>query len=198
MPIASFAWSGGTCRHCGCRIPAWLLYVEIAAVGLAVISVILGQGTAETWFTAMFLWGLLTLVVTDLLWFRLPDILTGLLFVTAMTLSWLTGHPDLPHAISGAAIGSGVFLALQLGYKAQRGREGLGTGDVKLMAGLGAALGPWELPLMLLIASLAALASAIVGSLVSRRPLKATRPFPFGASLAAAAGILWCLTRLPA
>ena len=198
VPIASFAWSRGTCRHCGARIPAWLLYMEITSVGLAVISVILGHGAIETWVTALFLWVLLTLIATDLLWFRLPDILTALLFVLVMFLSWQTGHPSVSEAVSGAVIGSGAFLVLQIGYKALRGREGLGTGDVKLMAGLGAALGPWNLPLMLLIASLAALASTVADSLVSRRPMTATRPLPFGASLAAATGFLWCLMRLPA
>ena len=198
VPVASFALSRGRCRHCGAPVPPWLLYMEITAAGLAVIAVILGSGAAETWLTAALLWTLLTLAVTDLLWFRLPDLLTGLLLCLALALAWLTGRPDLSDALWGAVIGSSVFLVLQLGYRALRGRDGLGTGDIKLMAGLGAALGPWDLPLMLLTASLAALASAVAGSVASRRPLAATRPLPFGAALAGATGLLWCLLRLPA
>lgn len=197
VPILSFALSRGRCRQCGAVIPAWLLYMEIVAVGLAVIAVILGDGAVATWVSAAFLWVLMTLAVTDLLVFRLPDALTALLAGLAVALSWVTGYPDLAHAIWGAIIGSGIFLLLKLGYRALRGREGLGMGDVKLMAGLGAALGPLNLPLMLLIASLAALTATVAESLASRKTLKATRPLPFGAFLCAATAILWVLLRIP-
>lgn len=196
IPILSFAMQAGRCRHCGAAIPAWFLYVEIAAIGLAVIAVILGGNAVSVWLTAVFLWLLLALTAADLVWFRLPDLLTAALFVCALTLAWWAGDPGVSGALAGALAGSGTFLALRIVYRALRGREGLGMGDVKLMAGLGAALGPYDLPLMLLTASLTALAVAGVGRLRSGKALSPTRPLPFGAALCAATGMIWVLLRV--
>ncbi|WP_135507067.1 prepilin peptidase [Roseovarius aestuariivivens] len=198
VPILSFVLAQGRCRSCGAAIPPWLIYAEILATGLAVIAVILGQQLADTWLTALFLWLLLTLVITDLLWFRLPDALTLPLIATALALSLITGQPPLTDALLGALIGSGVFIILRVGYRVIRRREGLGLGDIKLMAGLGAAIGSWNLPAMLLTASLAALAVAAAGRLRSRNALRASRPLPFGAALAAATAMQWVLLQLPA
>lgn len=190
VPVLSFALTAGRCRHCGSVIPPWSLYMEIGAVGGAVIAILLGHGPAEIWLYALFLWLLQALVATDLLWFRLPDLLTGALLATALTLAWVTGLPGLPDALWGAVIGAGAFWLLRWGYHRVRGREGLGLGDVKLMAGLGAALGPYTLPLMLLLASLTTLAVALTGRLQSPRALSPTRPLPFGAALAAATAVI--------
>ncbi|WP_198389267.1 prepilin peptidase [Roseovarius faecimaris] len=191
VPVLSFTLSAGRCRHCGAAIPPWLLYMEIGAVGAAVIAAILGQTPLEIWLFAAFLWVLLALLASDLMWFRLPDPLTGALFILALAIAWGTVRLSLSQALWGAVIGVAVFAALRWGYRALRGREGLGLGDVKLMAGLGAALGPHDLPLMLLLASLAALAAALAGRLQSPQSLRPTRPLPFGAALAAATMVLW-------
>ncbi|RFP86714.1 prepilin peptidase [Rhodobacteraceae bacterium 63075] len=196
IPLVSFSLSAGHCRSCGAPIPPWLLDMEILAIGCAVVAIILSQTTTEAWLSAIFLWVLLTLVASDLLSFRLPDPLTGTLLVTALTLAWLTPHVTLAGALLGAAIGAGTFWLLRWGYYRLRGREGLGMGDVKLMAGLGAALGPYELPLMLLLASVTALAVALAGRARSPHALRPTRPLPFGAALAAASAVLWVSLRL--
>lgn len=196
IPILSFVLTAGRCRHCGARLPPWLLYMEISATGLAVIAAILGQTPAEIWIYALFLWVLLALIACDLIWFRLPDLLTAMLLIIALALSWFTLLLPLPQALLGGAVGVGSFWAIRWGYRRLRGREGLGLGDVKLMAGLGAALGPYDLPLMLLLASLSALAVALVGRARSDRALRATRPLPFGAALAAATGVLWIVRHL--
>lgn len=197
VPVLSFAITAGRCRHCGAAIPPWLLYAEIAAIGLAVIAAIIGGTAAGIWLSALFLWLLLSLTVTDLLWFRLPDLLTGALFVTALGLSLATGYPPITAALAGAAIGSGSFLALRLAYHAWRGREGLGLGDIKLMAGLGAATGPWLLPHMVLLAALAALAAALAGRYSEHGAFDRFRALPFGAALAVSCGVLWVLARVP-
>lgn len=194
VPVLSFALGAGRCRHCGAAIPPWLLYMEIGAVGAAVIAAIIGQGPLEAWLHAAFLWILLALLACDLMWFRLPDLLTGALLVVALATAWATARPTLPEALWGAVLGVAAFAALRWGYRALRGREGLGLGDVKLMAGLGAALGPHDLPLMLLLASLTTLAAALAGRLRSRHALNATRPLPFGAALAAATAVIRVLS----
>lgn len=83
--------------------------------------------------------------------------------------------------------GAGAFLAIRWIHAALRGREGLGLGDVKRMAGIGAALGWAALPLVALLAALAALAVAGLG----RPALTAETEIPFGACLAASAAVLW-------
>lgn len=197
IPLVSFALARGRCRSCAAPIPRWLPLMEIAALALALLAVVLGRTPAEIALFAGLLWTLLALAAADLMWFRLPDPLTATLLVLALACAYVTGWPPLPLALWGAAIGAGSFLAIRIGYHRLRHREGLGLGDVKLMAGLGAALGPLDLPLMVLTAALCALAAALAGRVTSPEALSATRPMPFGAALAAAGGVIWAVARLP-
>lgn len=188
IPVLSYLTARGRCRQCGTAIPRWLLGIELAAIGTAIIAVLLGSTAGQMLAIAAVLWLLLALAGADLLWLRLPDILTGALLACALGWVLLTsGDPGA--ALIGAALGAGSFLALRLGYMALRGREGLGLGDVKLMAGLGALTGPWDLPLMVLIAALAALA----GSALSPGGLRGSRALPFGAALCAAGAVVWLM-----
>ncbi|CUH63471.1 Pectic enzymes secretion protein OutO [Thalassovita gelatinovora] len=194
LPVLSFGLTRGRCRHCGAAIPPVTLYSEIIATGAAILAVLAGGGTIDIWLSAGFLWLLLVLTLCDLQWFRLPDLLTGMLFLITLGMAVRGGAMD--QALIGAGLGAGAFLALRLGYHAIRGREGLGLGDVKLMAGLGAFAGPLDLPLLVLIAAFGALAVAGGGYLLDRTaqdtPL-AVRKLPFGSALCAAAAILWLL-----
>ncbi|MEZ5714077.1 MAG: prepilin peptidase [Paracoccaceae bacterium] len=198
VPIASFALSRGRCRSCGAAIPAWFLYLEIACAGLGLIAALLAPTPALAWAGAAFLWLLPALAAADLTRFRLPDPMTLGLLLAALALSLLGGGPPLSLALWGAVAGVGSFLLVRIGYRWLRGREGLGLGDVKLMAGLGAALGPELLPTMVLLATLAALATALLHALRSGGgQLGPTRALPFGAALAAATAAIWIAQRLP-
>jgi len=197
VPGLSFLINAGRCRQCGAAIPPWLLYMEIAATGLAVIALVGTRDAGLAWLVAGFLWCLLALIVCDLRSLRLPDLLTGALFVLALALSARIGMAGLGEALIGALVGAGAFWAIRAAYQILRGREGLGLGDVKLMAGLGAALGPLDLPLMVLLASLASLAAALTGIVTTGQRPAATTPLPFGAALAAAGGLLWVARHLP-
>lgn len=190
VPIGSYLALRGRCRHCGAPIPPVTLHAEIAATGLGVLAVIAAAGGAETLLVALVLWCLLALVLCDLLWFRLPDVLNAALLALALAWAVLWGHGPGP-ALLGGALGAGSFAALRWGYAALRGRAGLGLGDVKLMAGVGALSGPFDLPLVVLLAALAALAVAGLQRVRDARALRATRALPFGAALAAAAAAVW-------
>ena len=198
VPILSFALARGRCRHCNVQLPSWLLYVELIATGLAVFAVILAPTVLLAWAFALFLWLLMALSLSDLLHFRLPDLLTGALLIVALFLSWLTGAPAFVDALIGSAIGAAAFFVIRLTYRALREREGLGLGDVKLMAGLGAALGWYDLPLMVLLAALASLAAALIGTIsAGKSALSPTRALPFGAALCAATAALWIAQKFP-
>lgn len=202
VPVLSFLWLRGRARCCGAALPGWLLHCEITAGFLGLFAVLLAPDPAALLALALGLWLLLALALTDLLWLRLPDPLTAALLVLALGLPLLPGAglggPGPGAALLGAALGAGSFWALRLGYRRWRGREGLGLGDVKLMAGLGALAGPWDLPLLVLLAALAALGLAAAEALLrGRGALAGARAMPFGAALSAAAAALW-LVRLAA
>ena len=209
LPVLSFTLNRGCCRYCGAAIAPWHLYTELAALGLAALALGLGGSAPEIALTALALWLLWVLALCDLLWFRLPDILTATLALLA--LAWAGAvqislipappHPLLPQTIGQALTGGGIGVAslwlLRLGYQYLRNRAGLGLGDVKLMAGLGGLTGAWLLPHLLLLAALLALAGAVISARCQRRALKASRALPFGAALCASAALIWLLARLP-
>lgn len=208
IPILSFVVSAGRCRHCAAAIPPWHLYVELAAVGLAGLAWAQGGTALETALIAVVLWLLLALLVCDLLWFRLPDGLVAALLLVALAQAAAVqakilmppGHVLLPHnlmeALVGGLLGSASFWLIRAAYRHLRKRQGLGLGDVKLMAGLGALVGPWLLPHLVLLAALIALVGAATQALCQKRRLAATRALPFGAALAVATALIWTGSQL--
>lgn len=185
IPLASWLMLRGRCRTCGAAIPPVLFYAELLATGAAVLAVLAGGGALQVVLSALWLWLLIALALSDLTWFRLPDLLTGALAVVGIALS-----PAGPGAaLLGAALGVGSFAALRWGYHRLRGRAGLGLGDVKLMGGLGAYAGPWDLPLLVLTGAVLGLGLA----LLQGGGLRGSRALPFGAALCAAGACMWLL-----
>ncbi|SFL05231.1 Type IV leader peptidase family protein [Shimia haliotis] len=162
--------------------------MEIAAFGVAILVVVTRFGPVpaqDLILNMLLLWVLITLFATDVLWMRLPDVLTLTLCVVAVLLA-----NDKVAAFFGGALGVAVFAGLRWGYWKIRGREGLGLGDVKLMAGLGALSGPLDLPLLVLVAALLALAGA-AGLRLSGRKIDGTTAVPFGAFLVVSGMLIW-------
>jgi len=197
VPILSFLILRGRCAHCAAAIPPRLFEAELAGLALGGLAAWAGLGLAG----AAVLWCLLALILADLWYFRLPDMLTGALFVLALAVPALPPGLDGPAlarlglALAGAGVAAGLFLALALAYRALRGRDGMGAGDIRLMAGIGALVVPaagWTgLAMVTLIAGLAGLGLGAVQSLRRRRPLRHGMRLPFGAFLAMAAIPVW-------
>jgi leader peptidase (prepilin peptidase) / N-methyltransferase len=192
VPVLSYLWLRGHCRHCGAAIPARLWQAESAGLGLGLAAALLAPDPGAALAAALWLWCLLALALTDLRVFRLPDPLTATLLGLGIAVSW----PDWAGAGLGAALGAGAFLVLRLGYRATTGREGMGLGDVKLMAGIGAGLGPLALPWVALIAAGSALLLAALRAWRRKRRLRRLGRIPFGAYLAGAAVAVWIVQRL--
>lgn len=192
VPILSWLWLRGRCRHCGAPIPSWLIRAEVEGAALGALAAALVPDMPQALWAALWLWTLQALALADLRHFRLPDPLTLTLALAALAMAW----PDWPGAVLGAAAGAGAFAAVRLGYRLLAGREGMGLGDVKLMAGIGAGLGWTALPLVALLAASGALIVAVLRAARPGRRLRRHEAVPFGAWLAAAAVAVWAIDRL--
>ena len=163
IPILSYLILRGRCRACGVRFSPRYALVEALVAGLAVLLWWrFGSGPAEAPVAlrlARFAYGfafagvLTVLSFLDLDTKRLPDVIT-LPSVAVFFLAGL-GLPEVPwlDRLIGAAAGYGVIWAISTAYYYSTGREGLGLGDAKLLAVIGAALGWRALPLVIFAAS---------------------------------------------
>ena len=186
IPLFSWVGAGGQCRHCGEDIP--LLY-PLLEVGCAILFLSIAVVYSEP-MTAMGLslmcWFLLALAVIDYRHFLLPDCLTltllwsGLLFTAFQT-------PDLlVDSVAGAVAGYGVFYALNRFWLLFRKTNGLGLGDAKLLAALGAWVG-WEpLPAICLLSALLGIALYVY----RRSTGEVMAYIPFGMPLALGGGVM--------
>ena len=138
--------------------------------------------------TALLFWCLIALFYSDLVAFRLPDPLTLALLLIGLALAVL--QDTVRDGLLGALVGVTAFWLIRLAYQIWRGREGLGLGDVKLMAGIGATVGWAGLPVVTLIAALMALGVALAQAAFSKNLPDARTKLPFGSFLCGAAGIV--------
>ncbi|WP_017667261.1 prepilin peptidase [Sandarakinorhabdus sp. AAP62] len=188
VPLLSHLLQRGRCRHCGVAIAArhWQIELAAAVIGAGLLWRFPGvNGLA----LALAGWWLLTLLILDAEHQWLPDALTLPLIPFALLLPEAPWGLPLDQRLWGAGLGFAGLWLVGLGYRRLRGRDGLGGGDPKLLAGLGALLGGWSLPF--LITGAAALGLALAGWDQFRgRPVNATTRLPFGALLAGVALVL--------
>jgi leader peptidase (prepilin peptidase)/N-methyltransferase len=183
IPLLSFAILRGRCRHCGGKVARFHPAVELAAVAVA-LGAALASPSETLWADCIFGWLLLALAWIDWRTHLLPDVLTLPLIMIGLAQAWWA-RDDLTDSLIGAAVGYLIVWSLSLGYRWLRGRDGIGLGDAKVLAAAGAWVG-WEgLPLILLGASLSALAAAGVARALGHQ-LRADTKIPFGPFLAAA------------
>ena len=189
VPVLSALALRGRCRQCGARIDRLHLWVELgcAAIGGVALGLVPGVEGAG-W--ALFGWILLALAVLDWRHFWLPDALTLPLAFLGLTLAMWVTDVALADRVVGAVAGYGALLAVALGYRALRGREGLGLGDAKLLGALGAWLGWQTLPFLLLIASVTALLTMGVAAARGGEVTAGTK-VPLGTFLCIAAVPAW-------
>jgi leader peptidase (prepilin peptidase)/N-methyltransferase len=184
IPLISYALSRGRCRYCAEAIGLLPLNIEIAALAVAAWAAAVVPSN-EIWPACMFGWVLLTAAWIDLRTMILPDVLTLPLLLAGLIVTELTNPDALLENGLAAAFGYLLLFAVAWTYRMLRNRDGLGMGDAKLLAALGAWLGLTELPAVLLMASCLGLVAAGVGALAGKRMTAATA-IPFGPFLALA------------
>lgn len=186
VPLLSFALTKGRCRSCGGRINRRHFWVELAAAVIGAVSLALVPGW-QGLVGALFGWMLLMLALLDAEHFWLPDKLTLPLLLLGLI---VVNEPSLLDRLIGATAGYAALALIGVAYRAARGREGLGGGDPKLLAAIGAWLGWQALPFVLLAASLAGLGWAGFAALRGR-PMSGQDRLPLGTLMALAAWPIW-------
>ena len=190
VPIASFLWQRGRCLHCGAAIEREHLAVEIASVAVpAVLLVAMPWDDLPVLAAGSVLgWALLALGWIDWKSWRLPDAITLPLLLLGLGATWwLAPEMVTDHAFAASVAWVGLW-GLRAGYRLVRGREGLGLGDVKLLAAAGAWVGLDGLAFVLLGGALAGLAMA-AGRHGWR--LSGSSAIPFGPALCVATWAVW-------
>ncbi len=184
IPVISYVLLRGKCGNCGARISMQYPFVELATALLsAIIAWHFGWGWITT-YALLFTWALIALTAIDWRTQYLPDAITLPLLWLGMLAS-LGGYFTTPTgAIVGAIAGYMLLWLVFHGFRLATGKEGMGYGDFKLLAALGAWLGWQSLPLVILLASFSGMVIGI-GMLLSGR-LARGNPMPFGPFLAIA------------
>lgn len=187
IPLISWLWLRGRCRDCQTPISARYPLVELLT-GLA--SGLVAWHFLPGWplYGALLLtWTLIALTFIDLDKMLLPDQLTLPLLWAGLLLNLIDGLVPLQDAVIGAMAGYLLLWSLYWSFKLLTGKEGMGYGDFKLLAALGAWLGWQSLPLILILSSVV---GAVVGiSLLLLRRHQQGNPIPFGPYLAMAGWI---------
>ncbi|ARP79308.1 hypothetical protein CAL11_20400 [Bordetella genomosp. 6] len=194
VPVLSWLWLRGRCAFCAAPIAARYPLVEAASGALfAGIAALYGPT-----LLALALMGLaaalLALACFDVEHLLLPDCLTlPLLWAGLLANAAGMGLATPVQAIAGAAAGYALLAGLAWAFRRRTGRDGLGLGDAKLLAALGAWLGWQALPALLLAAGLWGVAAGLLARWRRRAALQPLGPgLAFGAAawVAAGAGLL--------
>jgi leader peptidase (prepilin peptidase)/N-methyltransferase len=188
IPLLSWLALRGRCRYCKAPISIQYPLVELlCALASMVIAWKFGPGVPAL-AGLVFTWTLLALAGIDARTQLLPDPLTLPLLWLGLLLSLLPLFVAPPAAIVGAAAGYLSLWLVYWGFKLATGKEGMGYGDFKLFAALGAWMGPIALLPIVLIASL--IGALVGGTMLAVRGQDRSIPIPFGPFLAAA-GWTW-------
>ena len=186
VPLFSFLALRGQCAACGSKISLRYPIVE-ALGGIAALTAFLLFGlTATALFAAVFMWFLIALAAIDFETGYLPDALTLPLLVIGLAANSVGFFATISAALIGAVAGYLSFRLIGAAFHLLRGAEGLGQGDAKLLAAIGAWLGWMALAPTVFIATMIAL----LGALMMRfggQSIRADTEIRFGPALALAA-----------
>jgi len=191
IPLVSYLILQGKCRDCQGKISWCYPMVELITALLAVLLFAKFHFTLN--FLIFFIFTAVLIVITfiDLDHQIIPDVLTlpgipvfFLLAVFVVQIPWM-------EAVIGLLIGGGVLLAIALAYEFITKREGMGGGDIKLLAMIGGFLGWKSLIFILLFSSLLGAIVGITAMMIKKQDMKYAVPFGPFLSAAAVAYLFW-------
>ncbi|EIL99438.1 A24 family peptidase [Rhodanobacter denitrificans] len=188
IPLLGWLLLRGRCRYCRAEISIQYPLVELLS---GMLSAVMVWKFGPSWAALAGLaltWTLIALSGIDLRTQLLPDQLTLPLLWLGLLLSLLPMFVTAPASILAAAIGYLSLWSVYWAFKLLTGKEGMGHGDFKLLAALGAWMGPVALLPIILLSSL--IGALVGGTLIALRKHQREIPMPFGPFIAAA-GWVW-------
>jgi leader peptidase (prepilin peptidase)/N-methyltransferase len=189
IPVISYLALKGKCAHCGEPISSRYPIIELVTAVFSVLTVyLLGPTPAALW-ALLLVWALVALTMIDFDTQLLPDSITLPLLWLGLMVNFFGQRVPFNEAFWGAVVGYLALWSVYWLFKLVTGKEGMGYGDFKLLAALGAWLGWTLLPAVILLSSVV---GATVGiALMAFKQQGREVPIPFGPYLATA-GLL-CL-----
>ncbi len=191
IPVISYLFLKGKCRECGSKISIRYPFVEILSAILVVIVALKFGVSYQTLFAAFFTWALLALTFIDLDTQYLPDQITLPFLWLGLLINLDNTFTDIHSALIGAAAGYLTLWSVYKLFKLLTNKEGMGYGDFKLLAMIGAWCGWQVIPAVILISSVIGSIAGIL--MIVTKYHKKGKPIPFGPYLAGAGWIvlLW-------
>ncbi len=190
IPLVSWVAQGGKCRGCSAPISQSYPLIELAAVVVAVWAC-LATPAAVFAATCGMGWLLLALSAIDIRTRRLPDVLNLLLATSGIAvIAMIDTNLILEHLVA-AAVGYGALVAVELGYRRLRGRDGLGRGDSKLLGAIGAWVGLQGLAACLFVAAASAIVFILAASRLRGTEIRGDTAIAFGPFLALGGWLTW-------
>ncbi len=163
IPMLSWLLLRARCRSCAAPIAARYPLVEAVTGGLAVLALVRFGLTPMALIAFAFTAALLLITFIDLDHLFIPDEVSLPGILIGLGISMLPGGLGLANAVAGAVLGGGILWAVAWSYERTTGTEGMGFGDVKLLAMIGAFLGWQAIPAILIVASIS---GSVAGLLV--------------------------------
>jgi leader peptidase (prepilin peptidase)/N-methyltransferase len=191
IPVVSYLFLGGKCSNCGTSISLRYPVIELVT-GLMTLTLAFYFDASPALLGVILLtWALIALTMIDVDHQLLPDDITLPLMWLGLLFNLGNTYVSLQDAVIGAMAGYLILWSIYWLFKLLTGKEGMGYGDFKLLAALGAWLGWQMLPIIILLSSLVGAVCGIALMVIKRRGKEI--PIPFGPYLAMAGWIalLW-------
>lgn len=191
IPVISYLLLAGKCAGCKTKISARYPIVEFVTMLLSLVVAWKLGPTPAAVLGIVVTWFLVAMSMIDIDHQLLPDSMTLPLMWVGLIAALFPVFVDLRSAVIGAAAGYMILWSIYQLFKLITGKEGMGYGDFKLLAALGALLGWQALPVIILLSSLVGAVVGVAIIAITRRDKNI--PIPFGPYLAAAGwlAMLW-------
>ena len=191
VPVVSFLILKGACAGCGKKIAVRYPLVELFT-GIASVLVLWMLGpTLQGVLALVLVWVLIALTMIDIDHQLLPDNLTLPLMWLGLLCNLYGVYTDLPSAVIGAMAGYLSLWSVYWLFKLTTGKEGMGFGDFKLLAALGAWMGWQQLPVIIILSSFVGAAFGIAGMIMAGKNKEWRIPFGPYLAIAGVIAFFW-------
>ncbi len=191
IPLVSFIFLRGKCRHCKTPLSYQYPLVELATGMLSLIAIAHYGVSIPSLVYFAFSAALLTITVIDLRHQIIPDSITLPGIGVGLLTSLLMPQLSFLDSLSGTLVGGGSLLLVAGGYYLFTRREGMGLGDVKLLAMMGAFLGWKSILFIIMVASFSGALAGIMVMIVKNKDRRYAIPFGPFLSLGALSYLLY-------